>query len=511
MAFQSVLFTHSDARAKKDWVDVPDCFTDLNLDQVIEAVTAGKQEYDLKPFFYSPLKDMESIEYRHQVFRDLENESVLKSIRDFADKMILVRRYLRMIEKLYYLYHREGWFLEAALVYCDAVSGLANDLNGLDIQSKALADFRAYVNEYASSPQFLTLLTETQARKTDLSGIQYSVIIKENRVRVRKYESEIDYSTEVERTFEKFRQGDVKSYRIDLIVSSGMNHVEAQIVDCVAKLYPDIFKELDLFYRKHNGFVDEIILTFDRQIQFYVSYLEFIEKIRAKGLDFCYPKVSKEEKDIHAQQTFDIALANSRINDPSALICNDFFLEGKERVIVVSGPNQGGKTTFARMFGSLHYLACLGCPVPGRDAKLYLFDRIFTHFEKEEDIQNLRGKLQDDLIRIHAVLDQATSNSIIILNEIFTSTTLKDALFLSKEIMKKIIALDALCVCVSFIDELSTLSEQTVSMVSTVFPENPTERTFKIVRLPADGLSYAICIAEKHHLTYNRIKERIAQ
>ncbi len=511
MAFQSVLFTQIDARAKKDWISIPDCFTDLNLDQVIEAVTAGKQEYDLKPFFYAPLNDLESVEYRHEVFRDLENESVLKSIRDFADKMILVRRYLRMIEKLNYLNHREGWFLEAAVVYCDAVSGLANDLNGLDIQSKALADFRAYANEYASSPQFITLLAETQARKTDLSGIQYSVVIKENRVRVRKYESEIDYSSEVERTFEKFKQGGVKSYRIDLIRSSGMNHVEAQILDCVAKLYPDIFKELDLFFRKHDGFVDEIILTFDRQIQFYVSYLEFIEKIKAKGLDFCYPKVSKEEKDIHAQQTFDIALANSRINDPSPLVCNDFFLEGKERVIVVSGPNQGGKTTFARMFGSLHYLASLGCPVPGRDTKLFLFDRIFTHFEKEEDIQNLRGKLQDDLIRIHSVLEQATSDSIIIMNEIFTSTTLKDAVFLSKEIMTRIIQLGALCVCVSFIDELSTLSEQTVSMVSTVFPENPTERTFQIVRMPADGLSYAICIAEKHHLTYNRIKERIAQ
>ncbi len=511
MVFQSVLYNHIDDHVKQENINPPDFFVDLNLDQVIDAITGRKQDYNLKPFFYSPLREIETVKYRQEVFRDLENERVLNSVKVFADKMVLVRRYLSMIEKLYYKYHQEGWFLEAADVYCDAICNLTNDLNGMVIKSKALLDFLAYLNEYVSSLKFLSLLSETHDRKADLSGIQYSVIIKGNTVRVRKYDSEIDYSTEVERTFEKFKQGEVKSYRIDLVVASGMNHVTAQILDCVAKLFPDIFNTLDTYFQRHNGFADETILLFDRQIQFFVSYLEFIENLKTKELEFCYPKVSTKEKNVHAQQTFDIALANKRLFDSSLVICNDFYLEGKERVIVVSGPNQGGKTTFARMFGQLHYLASLGCPVPGKDVKLFLYDRIFTHFEKEEDIRNLRGKLQDDLVRIHSVLEEATSNSVIIMNEIFTSTTLKDAIFLSKEIMEKIIKLDALCVCVSFIDELSTLSEQTVSMVSTVMPENPTQRTFKIIRMPADGLAYAICIAEKHHLTYSMIKERITQ
>jgi DNA mismatch repair protein MutS len=377
------------------------------------------------------------------------------------------------------------------------------------VKSHGFIALRNYLRGYVQTDRFITLGDETKKIKKDLSKITYSLLVKGSNIKVSFYESEIDYSEEIINTFEKFKQGAVKDFRVEFKESPFMNHVEAQILDMVAKLFPEIFKELDQFCLRNSDYLDEVIEVFDREIQFYISYLEFMDIFKQSGLFFCYPKIATKTKDIYNTNGFDLALAKKHHDEKKPVVCNDFYLKDAERIIIVSGPNQGGKTTFARTFGQLHYLASIGCPVPGRKARLFLFDNIFTHFEKEENAISLKGKLEDDLLRIKTVINQATSNSIIIMNEIFNSTTLKDAIILSKNVIEKIIDLDILTVCVTFVDELASLSEKTVSMVSTVDPENPDNRTYKIIRKPADGLAYAIYIAERHQLTYDQLKGRI--
>jgi DNA mismatch repair protein MutS len=509
MSFCSILFELPEDRIGDDSLEPPAFFADLNCHQIVDAVTVGKDEYNLKSFFYGCLRRVDAIKYRHEVIEDLAHPSLLDRVTTFARKMRDMREHLSKSDNFFYQEQKQAWFLDAVEIYCDAVSLLADDLHNADLKSRGFLRFRDYLARYVRSGPFTSLLSTTKDLKADLTTVQYCVLIKNGSFTVRKFESESDYSVDVEDTFQKFKQGAVKDYRVKFATSEDMNHIEGKILEFVAKLHSEIFLSLGEYCRRNGNYLDETIAVFDREVQFYVAYLDYISVLTRTGLQFCYPEMSSNNKEIYDRDGFDVVLAHKLVNENASVVCNDFYLKIKERILVISGPNQGGKTTFARAFGQLHYLASIGCPVPGSDAQLFLFDKLFTHFEKEEKVENLRGKLEDDLVRIRDILDQATSRSILIMNEIFTSTTLKDEIFLSTKLMEKVIDLDLLCVWVTFVDELASHGPQTVSMVSTVVPEDPALRTFKIVRRPADGLAYAMAIAQKHRLTYEAIIERV--
>jgi DNA mismatch repair protein MutS len=505
----SVLFENYKDRPVDDELCAPYFFVDLNLDQIVDAITANKEEYDLKPFFYAPLRRLDAIRYRHEVMQDLENERVLELVKSFARSMHEVREYLALARKMHYKEQKQAWFLNSIEVYCEAINVFSNGLCSASIKSRGLLGFRRHLTNYARSARFTSLSSETKSIRSDLSTVRYCVLINESGFTVRKYDSEIDYSADVAATFDKFKQGAVKDYRLQFSTKNDMNHIEAKILEFVARLHPDIFLRLNDYCARNGAFVDNTTTVFDREIQFYVAYLDYIAILKRTGLPFCYPSISDDDKEVYDYGGFDLALAHKFVRESRHVVCNDFQLKEKERILVISGPNQGGKTTFARAFGQLHYLTSIGCPIAGKEAQLSLFDQIFTHFEREEKVDNLRGKLEDDLVRIHAILDQATRRSIIIMNEIFTSTTIQDEIFLSEKVMEQLLARGPLCVWVSFIDELASFGPQTVSMVSTVAPDNPTLRTFQIVRRPADGLAYAMAIAQKHRVTYQAIRGRI--
>jgi DNA mismatch repair protein MutS len=491
---------------------VPEYFRDLNLDQIATGVAGMDTGADLiMSVLYDHVRDVHTVRYRQEVFRDLEDRELLAHLRRFAQTMGQVESHLVQLTKMPFRYQRAAWFLDASVLYCDAVRALAAVLDGASPTSRALAAFRAFVVPYASSEAFLTLVADTDALRSALAKIRYCVRIRGGRVEVTRYEGQADYSEEVLKTFERFKQGATNDYQVVYRTGPGMDHIGGQIVELVARLFHDEFTALDHFCEAHAAFADDTVRRFYAELRFYLAYQAYVEPLRDAGLSFCLPEVSATSKEVSASDTFDLALARKLVSERKPVVTNDFHLTGAERTFLVSGPNQGGKTTFARTFGQLHHLAGVGCPVPGRQASLFLFDHLFTHFEREEDLATGTGKLESDLTRMRAILAAATSDSVIILNETFTSSTmLKDARFLSRKVLEKAVQLDVLMVFVTFVDGLIDVSDSIVSMVSTIVPGNPAERTFKLVRGPAGGLAYALAVAEKHGLTYDQLRQRLA-
>lgn len=508
--FQSILFPPGSEKKRAECNEQPGCFVDLNLDQVVTAIVAKRDEDVLRPIFYSTYRSEEIIRHRQAVFADLERAEVSRAFPAFCETMRTVRANLAYTARISYKRHRHMVVLRAIHVYCEGVHSLLQSLEDLTLHSSGLNDLRRYLGCYVRSEPFSRLATESRRLRDVLSRLSYGMLFRGDKVMIRKYASEPDYAVTVLERFARFREQEIElSGPQQSKDDFSLNHIEEGILELVGRLFRQEFDDLESFVTRHTEFVDGVVETFDREVGFFFAYLAFVEPIKQRGLPFCYPEVSVLSKDIEVSGSFDLALAGKLVKGNEQVVCNDFFLHDQERLIVVTGPNQGGKTTFARMFGQLHFLAGLGCPVPGRHARLFLPDRIFTHFEREEDIANLRGKLEDDLVRLHDTVQAMTSKSVFVLNEIFSSTSLEDQIYLSMKVVQQMLKTDAIGVCVTFIDALSTIGGKAVSMMSTVMPDDPARRTFKVIRRPADGLAYALSLAEKHGVTYDRLRTRV--
>jgi DNA mismatch repair ATPase MutS len=288
-----------------------------------------------------------------------------------------------------------------------------------------------------------------------------------------------------------------------------MDHVQAAIATFVARLYPDTFEALHAYAIRYTDLFDPQLAQFEREAQFYLAYLDVMDVLRSDGVTFCYPTIEPSgEVDVRAGR--DISLALSLHVKGEVPIANDCVLGPDDRVVVVTGPNQGGKTTFARTIGQIHILAGLGLPVPATRAVVPLVDRVPTLFEKGENVENRRGHLYDDLVRAREAMDGATRGSLVILNELLSSTALEDALFLGTKLIEGLRHSGTRCVYVTFLDELSRLPG-TVSLVAGVDPTDPTRRTFQVVPQAANGLAFAQALADKYGLSRQALENRLSR
>ncbi|MBQ7916203.1 MAG: hypothetical protein IJ315_05385 [Firmicutes bacterium] len=167
---------------------------------------------------------------------------------------------------------------------------------------------------------------------------------------------------------------------------------------------------------------------------FYLGALEYCSKMAEAGVSLCLPQIlPMEHKGYVARNMINPVLV---IMNPSKKpVPNDVDFRKGGEIFLLTGINQGGKTTFLRTVGTIQVLFQLGWPVPATEASISLVDKIVTVFSHEENTALQHGKLGQELKTMKQGMEEATVDSLLLCNEPITGTSPMENLYLSRVVL----------------------------------------------------------------------------
>ncbi len=280
---------------------------------------------------------------------------------------------------------------------------------------------------------------------------------------------------------------------------------------------------LKAYTRVNTHFLDDL----GAELAFYLGAVNLIAKLSACGLPMCQPEITAMEARVcQVEASFNLNLALRLIgraphNHPSLngmMVLNDIHFSEDGRIFVLTGPNQGGKTTYTQAVGLLHVLAQAGLYVPGERARISPVDQVFTHFPVEERPDTEAGRLGEEAKRLSEIFTQATRHSLVLLNESLASTSPGEGLYLARDIVRILRVLGARAIYATHLHELAAgcddLNAETpgdstiislVSQVETSGANGDVRQTYRILPGPPQGRSYAREIASRYGISYEQL------
>jgi DNA mismatch repair ATPase MutS len=104
-------------------------------------------------------------------------------------------------------------------------------------------------------------------------------------------------------------------------------------------------------------------------------------------------------------------------------------------LVIITGANQGGKSTFLRSIGLAQLMMQCGMFAPAESFRASICDGLFTHYKREEDIGMKSGKLDEEFGRMNFIIDNITSNPILLFNESFAATNEREGSEIARQIV----------------------------------------------------------------------------
>mgnify|MGYP000849106213 CR=1 FL=1 len=507
MEFCSILWRDKSLLERADKPDEEESyFEDLNLTMIIDKITENEDAINIRKYFYYINNDTDTIKYRQDILKDIMQSDVFKTFSNFLNEQSKCNKLEDYSNKATYPWQKMGHYLDYIYEYCSVITKLHKDLSLCHLNSQGLTDFKHWLDNYILRQSFIELKMEADNLIKEINKIKYSLQFEEDRVIVHTDVPSTNYCKSIR---EMFNKPDDEEYLMENPFKGvfQMSLLEQRIIDVLAQEYPQVFKKLESFYYNNTDPIPMVIKRLAEELPFYTEYLSFIRKLENMGLHFCFPQVKDSSKEFYFMELYDLALGIKNMESNIDTITNSAYYTNKEKFMVVTGPNQGGKTTFARAVGQLIYFSLLGLMVPCQKAVLPRFDGIITYFSKEELLETGMGKLKEELTRIRPMMLQEFNNQFVIINELFTTAGTYDAIYMGKRVIRHFIKSGCYGIYVTHIVELAEEDETIVSMVASLDKENKEKRSYKINRMPAEGIGYVNSLVMKYNLTYDDIKE----
>lgn len=345
------------------------------------------------------------------------------------------------------------------------------------LRSEGIRRVLAELEERYYSDSYKELIAETAELKTKLSEGIRSVTFSVNFDEVMRPTEIMLLSADKEPVrkksrFERLFSHDSSAEPISKIYTRKAK--EGQISEINGALFSELDALCGGYMKRVNTAIKrcyeestDMLIKLSKQIDFYVGAKELAERARQMGLPFCRPNIAtKEHRKFCCKAMHDPVLTNrllsERVRENNVLpVCtNTCNMDDAARLLLLSGTNNGGKTTFLRAVGINQILAQAGLFVYAESAEISLCDRIFFLSPKEEKAGVNTSRFTEECKDLRRTINSATENSLILMNESLSGTNPYDGRLLGEEVLRIFADIGCRLVFTTHIPELAELSEK---------------------------------------------------
>ena len=404
----------------------------------------------------------------------------------------------------------EGCYESFAAVRCDnerflSYLGLVNAYHVFCRRAADAPELSGAGTLYTRFVRFFAELTASdafRAMETELSALYpYIDSIRENRIRIRG--SRLKVSAESPETFEDRLSRCARELGFaEFTPARDFTHAAApQLIDAIAALYPKEFDAFRDFYRKNEAYFDVSLLGYRLELSFCIEITRLGDRIRKAGIPLTFPRIAQTKK-IDIRNCYDITLLSK---DETSIVPNDVAFDEDAPFFYLTGANGGGKTTYLRTVGVAVLLFLCGCPIACTDAEIYPLSGVYTHFPRDERFDG-DGRFADEKKRVAEIHAVRGSDSLILLNETYATTSEEIAVAETEKLADELFASGCFGV---YITHQHSLGQTRIPYLNVIVDsEDENRRTYKIARRKGVSGSYAKDILKKYALTREALDAR---